>query len=104
MSANHRHLLVATPILRHNGVQRGDNADVNRKGTELARPAVLDLKQEAELNVETFTFKPLQLAALIDPKSLKALEILGGVEGLLRAPSTIINDVTPFCVEMCRIS
>ena len=108
---------------RHDSAQRGDNADVNRKGTELARPAVLDLKQEADLNVEPFTFKPLQLAALVDPKSLENLETLGGVEGLLRGlgvnrlrglsskstppsqsgspdPGTIINAVTPFGVEM----
>jgi Ca2+-transporting ATPase len=89
---------------------------------ELARPAVLDLKQEAELNVEPFTFNPLQLVALVDPKSLENLEILGGVKGLLRGLGVIrlrglsskptppsqsgspdpgtINAVTPFGVEM----
>jgi len=40
------------------------------------------------LNVEPFTFKPLQLAALVDPKSLETLETLGGVEGLLRGLGT----------------
>lgn len=107
---------------RHDNAQRGDNSDVNRKGTELARPAVLDLKQEADLNVEPFGFKPLQLAGLVDPKSLENLESLGGVEGLLRGlgvnrhrglnskltpPSQPvspdpgnINAVTPFGVEL----
>ncbi|KAI9463227.1 calcium-translocating P-type ATPase [Lactarius psammicola] len=51
----------------------GDNTDVKRKGAELARPALLDLKQEADLN-------PLQLA--------KNLESLGGVEGLIRGLGT----------------
>ena len=93
-----------------------DNADVNRERSELAPPAILDLKQEADLNVEPFSFKPLQLASLVDPKSLENLESLGGVSGLLyglglhrhhglnsqigsRAPATIIA-VTPFGTEM----
>ena len=67
---------------------RNDNADVKRKGAELARPAVLDLKEEADLNVEPFAFKPLQLASLVDPKSLENLENLGGVDGLLRGLGT----------------
>ncbi len=62
--------------------QRGDT-DVKRKGAELARPAVLDLKQEADLDVHPFAFKPLQLASLVDPKSLETLESLGGVGALL---------------------
>jgi hypothetical protein len=48
---------------RNDNVQRGDNSDVKRKGAKLARPAVLDLKQEADLNVEPFAFKPLQLVS-----------------------------------------
>ena len=93
-----------------------DNADVKRERSELAPPAILDLKQEADLNVEPFSFKPLQLASLVDPKSLENLESLGGVSGLLyglglhrhhglnsqigsRAPATIIA-VTPFGTEM----
>jgi Ca2+-transporting ATPase len=107
---------------RNDSVQRGDNADVKRKGAELARPALLDLKQEADLNVEPFAFKPLQLASLVDPKSLENLESLGGVEGLLLGLGTNrlhglntkltpssqlgspdpgnINAVTPYGVEM----
>ena len=68
---------------RHDSGQRDENADVNRKGAELTRTAVLDLKQEADLNVEPFSFKPLQLAGLVDTKGLENLESLGGVEGLL---------------------
>ncbi len=107
---------------RNDSVQKGDNADVKRKGAELARPALLDLKQEADLNVEPFAFKPLQLAGLVDPKSLENLESLGGIEGLIRGlgtnrlrglstklapPSQLgspdpgtINAVTPIGVEM----
>ncbi|KAN0138924.1 calcium-translocating P-type ATPase [Lactarius tabidus] len=109
---------------QHDSVQRGDNADVNRKGDELVRPAVLVLKQEADLNLKPFSFKPLQLAGLVDPKSLESLESLGGVEGLLHGlevhrlrglssrltppsptgspdPATT-NAVTPFGTEMSQ--
>jgi Ca2+-transporting ATPase len=50
--------------------------------------AVLDLKQEAGLDVHPFTFKPLQLASLVDPKNLETLEGLGGVDALLRGLGT----------------
>ncbi|KAH9054212.1 hypothetical protein EDB87DRAFT_1834866 [Lactarius vividus] len=43
---------------------------------------------QADLDVEPFAFKPLQLASLVDPKSLKNLESLGGVEGLIRGLGT----------------
>ena len=79
---------VGSDTTRNDSAQRGDNTDVKRKGTELARPALLDLKQEADLNVDPFAFKPLQLASLVDPKSLENLESLGGVEGLLRGLGT----------------
>jgi P-type Ca2+ transporter type 2C len=74
--------------MTQNDGQKGDNTDVKRKGTELARPAVLDLKQEADLDVYPFTFKPLQLASLVDPKSLETLESMGGVGALLRGLGT----------------
>ena len=67
---------------------RGDNADVKRKGTQLARPVVLDLKQEAGLDARPFAFKPLQLASLVDRKSLEALEGMGGVDALVRGLGT----------------
>jgi hypothetical protein len=73
---------------RNDNVQRGDNSGIKRKEAELARPAVLDLKQEADLNIEPFAFKPLQVASLVDPKSLENLEKLCGVEGLLRGLGT----------------
>ena len=44
--------------------------------------------QEADLDVRPFTFKPLQLASLVDPKNLKTLEDLGGVDELLRGLGT----------------
>jgi Ca2+-transporting ATPase len=71
-----------------NDRQRGDNADSKRKGAELARPALLDLKQEADLDVHPFAFKPLQLASLVDPKSLETLENMGGVGALLHGLGT----------------
>ncbi len=55
----------------HNDGQKGYNADTKHKGAELARPAMLDLKQEVDLDVRPFEVKPLQLASLVDPKSLK---------------------------------
>jgi P-type Ca2+ transporter type 2C len=79
---------VGSDITRKDGGHGGDNADVKRKGPQLARPAVLDLKQEADLNVEPFAFKPLQLASLVDPKSLETLESMGGVDALLRGLGT----------------
>ena len=72
----------------HNDGQRGDNSDTKRKGAELARPAMLDLKQEADLDVHPFAFKPLRLASLVDPKSLEAFESIGGVDALLRGLGT----------------
>ena len=77
----------ASESTRNDG-QKGDNADVKRKGAELARPAVLDLKQEADLDVRPFAFKPLQLASLVDPKNLETLEGMGGVGALLRGLGT----------------
>ncbi|KAH9021978.1 Ca-transporting ATPase [Lactarius hengduanensis] len=76
----------------------------------------LDTTQEADLNVELFAFNPLQLASLVDSKSLENLESLGGVEGLLRGLGTdlirglsqqhesrdyeTVNAATPDGVEM----
>ena len=70
-----------------NDGQKGDT-DTKRKGAELARPALLDLKQEANLDVHPFAFKPLQLASLVDPKNLETLESMGGVNALLRGLGT----------------
>jgi len=80
----------ASEMTRNDG-QKGDNSDVKRKGPELARPAVLDLKQEADLDVHPFAFKPLQLASLVDPKNLESLEHMGGVDAILRGLGTQPN-------------
>ncbi|KAH9025496.1 calcium-translocating P-type ATPase [Lactarius pseudohatsudake] len=61
--------------------------DTTRSGDN-APPALLNLKQDADLYVEPFAFKPLQLVGLVDPKSLENLESLGGVEGLIRGLGT----------------
>ena len=66
-----------------NDGQRGDYADVKHKGAELVCHTVLDLKQEADLDVHPVAFKPLQLASLVDPKHLETLEGMGGVGALL---------------------
>ena len=49
---------------------------------------MLNLKQEADLDVHPFAFKPLQLASLVDPKNLETLESMGGVGALLRGLGT----------------
>ena len=77
----------ASETTRNDG-QKGDNSDTQRKRRELARPAVLDLKQEADIDVHPFAFKPLQLASLVDPKSLETLESMGGVDAILRGLDT----------------
>ena len=68
--------------------QKGDNADVKCKEAQVVRLAMLDLKQEAGLDVHPFPFKPLQLASLVDPKDLETLEGMGGVGALLRGLET----------------
>ena len=77
----------ASETTRNDG-QKGDNSDIQCKRRELARPVVLDLKQEADMDVHPFAFKPLQLASLIDPKSLETLESMGGVDAILRGLGT----------------
>ena len=67
---------------------QSDGQRKDSKGAELARPVMLDLKQEADLDVHPFLFKPLQLASLVDPKSLEVLESMGGVNTLLRGLGT----------------
>jgi len=70
-----------------NDGQREDNSNIKRKGPELARPALSGLKQEADIDVHPFAFKPLWLASLVDPKSLET-ESMGGVDAILRALGT----------------
>jgi hypothetical protein len=45
-------------------------------------------KEKASHKVHPFAFKPLQLASLVDPKSLETLESMGGVDALLRGLGT----------------
>ncbi|KAI0033537.1 hypothetical protein K488DRAFT_47461, partial [Vararia minispora EC-137] len=59
-------------------------ADSKKPQPELARPEHVDLAQEADFDPTPFGAKPLQLANLVDPKNLEALEALGGSDGLLR--------------------
>ena len=74
-----RHLIVATHAwvltMRYDSVMDGDNAGA----------VGLDC---AEANIDPFAFKPLDLVALVDSKSLENLEGFGGVEGLLHGLGT----------------
>jgi Ca2+-transporting ATPase len=67
---------------------REDNSYVKRKEPERTRPAVLDFKQETDFDIHLFEFKPLQLASLVDSKSLETLENMGGVDAILRGLRT----------------
>ncbi|KAI0046577.1 calcium-translocating P-type ATPase [Auriscalpium vulgare] len=46
------------------------------------------IEEAADFNPAPFAFKPSQLAHLVDPKSLEALEAMGGINGLLRGLGT----------------
>ena len=61
---------------RYDSIMEGDKAGVR-----------LD-SAEADLNIDPFAFKPLELVALVDSKSLENLESFGGVEGLLHGLGT----------------
>ena len=59
-----------------------------KKKRELERLAAIELEQDANKDPTPFAFKPFQLASLLDPKNIEALEDLGGVDGLLRGLGT----------------
>ena len=65
--------------------QKGDNADVKHRR---ARPPLLNLFQEQDLDVRPFAFNPLQLVSLFAPRNLETLEAMGGVDAILRALGT----------------
>ena len=67
---------------------REDNPYAKRKGSERTRPAVLALKQQTDFDIHPFGFKPLQLASLVDSKSLETLEDLSSADGILRGLGT----------------
>ncbi|KAI0077064.1 calcium-translocating P-type ATPase [Panus rudis PR-1116 ss-1] len=48
----------------------------------------LDLPQDNDVDIGPFSFKPNQLASLVDPKNLQALQEMGGIKGLLRGLGT----------------
>ncbi|KZT01381.1 calcium-translocating P-type ATPase [Laetiporus sulphureus 93-53] len=48
----------------------------------------LDLSADDDVDTGPFEFKPVHLAALVDPKSLEQLEEMGGIKGLLRGLGT----------------
>lgn len=60
-----------------------------KKGSEKEEEdARQELLQDADVDPAPFHFKPFELAQLLDPKNLNALEALGGVDGLLRGLGT----------------
>lgn len=65
----------------------GHNDDADKEDSE-TRPTQVDLEQEANIDPAPFAFKPAQLAQLLDPKNIEALEAMGGVEGLLKGLGT----------------
>jgi Ca2+-transporting ATPase len=71
-----------------NDGQKGDNAEVKRRGAQFLRPAVLDLNQESDPDVRPFSFNSRQLARLFYPKDLEILEVMGGVDAILRSLGT----------------
>ncbi|EGN98945.1 hypothetical protein SERLA73DRAFT_90032 [Serpula lacrymans var. lacrymans S7.3] len=48
----------------------------------------IDLDQDADIDPGPFSFKPYELASLLDPKNLEALEALGGITGILKGLGT----------------
>jgi len=68
-----------------NNGQKGDNADLKRKGAQFLLPAVLDLNQEPDVDVSPFAYNPRQLAVLFNLRNLETLEVMGGVDAILRA-------------------
>lgn len=65
----------------------GHDDDAGKEELE-SRPTQVDLEQEANIDPAPFAFKPAQLAQLLDPKNIEALEAIGGVEGLLKGLGT----------------
>lgn len=61
---------------------------MKRKEAQLIHLAMLDLKQEAGLEIHPFPFKRLQLMSLVDPKDLETLEGMDGVGALLHGLET----------------
>ncbi|TFK49949.1 calcium-translocating P-type ATPase [Heliocybe sulcata] len=75
------------PIPRDKGKSKQTDGD-DEEGEGSGRPGPIDASQDIEVNPEPFEFRPLQLASLVDPKSLEALEALGGAQGLMRGLGT----------------
>ena len=94
LGARHRLRVVEQitgPDTTRNDGQKGGNPDAERKAARFAPPAMLDLKQDADLDVHPFAFNPLQLASLVDQKSLQSLESTGGVDALRHGLGTHPN-------------
>ena len=52
-SPMHTHIDIGSVTIQHDG-QKGNNADIKRKGAQLTCPALPDPKQEADLYVHPF--------------------------------------------------
>ena len=71
----------------HDKKVKGEEEEHEETEAEAERP-VLDLTQDENIDAGPFGVKPYQLASLVDPKNLPALQHLGGVSALLRALGT----------------
>jgi Ca2+-transporting ATPase len=64
-----------------NGVS--DSSSSRKSDQENGVISKVELVQDEPVDPHPFQFKPSELASLLDPKNLEALEKLGGIEGLL---------------------
>jgi P-type Ca2+ transporter type 2C len=81
----HEHSSFRSPSHKKKLDGEGEDHDDSEERTE--RPE-LDLSQDESIDAGPFSFKPVQLASLVDPKNLPALTQMGGVTGLLRGLGT----------------
>ncbi|EMD33945.1 hypothetical protein CERSUDRAFT_117474 [Gelatoporia subvermispora B] len=69
-------------------IEHSNDGNNNSDGEhDQARPTP-DLPQDNDMNPEPFGFRPAQLAALVDPKSIDSLRDMGGTVALLRGLGT----------------
>ncbi|KIJ66705.1 hypothetical protein HYDPIDRAFT_26133 [Hydnomerulius pinastri MD-312] len=64
---------------------RGRKKSDDEQSTTIAK---LDVLQDEAVDCGPFSFKPYELASLLDPKSLDALEALGGTDNVLKGLGT----------------
>jgi len=79
----------------------GGSSESRKSDQENGPIPEVELVQDELVNRGPFKFRPFELASLLDPKNLEALEALGGVDDLLEALGThrsrglILNSTSP---------